>query len=728
MLLAGLAALAHGEEAAPAATKAPEKKLDKITIEGRRLSDTDERRYSTAAKMVFGREELDRYGDSTVGEVLKRLPGVTVSGTPGRGGDIRMRGLGQGYTMILINGEPAPRGFSLDSLAPDQVERIEVMRAPVAEHSTRAIAGTINIVLREDALKRANEARAILGWEAGRLQPAVGMQRSDSIGAFSYNIAANYNHRDLPSESTVTTVATDTVTDTPTLHQSEHDLSRGVSDGVHLTGRLNWRLEGGDNLSLQPFVVHWHSGTSTEATLDQTLGPVPPRFATAASTASSDSTIARLMGNWRTRLGDGGRLELRFNGGLADSDSLTRRRDFDAAGVLVHAGSSDDSIRDSNFSTAGKYSRPLAQAHQIAAGWELEAGNRDERERIDQDGIDPLAAFGGDIGAHTRRLALYAQDEWDVSPLWAIYGGLRWETIATRSRSPLAGVDNRSSVVSPLFHSVWRFTAESKDQIRLALTRSYRAPTLTNLVALPSLSSSYPVSGTNMATSPDSVGNPQLKPELAWGLDAAYEHYLPAGGLLSASLFRRSISDLIRNQTALQNVPWSPVRRWVATPQNVGKAVSYGIELEAKLRLDELIKDAPHIDGRANYSRFWSRVDDVPGPDNRLDQQPRQTANVGADYRLSALPLTLGGNINWTPAFAVRQADAQWYYQGVKRVVDVYALWRFDRNTQLRLSMANLLRADYSTASREVFAGSDQIADTVKKTFRSLALRLEVKF
>ena len=82
--------------------------------------------------MVFGREELDRYGDSSVGDVLKRLPGVTMSGTPGRGGDIRMRGLGNGYTMILLNGEPAPRGFSLDSIPPEQVERIEVMRAPVA--------------------------------------------------------------------------------------------------------------------------------------------------------------------------------------------------------------------------------------------------------------------------------------------------------------------------------------------------------------------------------------------------------------------------------------------------------------------------------------------------------------------------------------------------------------------------------------------------------------------
>jgi iron complex outermembrane receptor protein len=132
-------------KAAPAAAG----KLQQVTVNGSRANDTETRRLSTASKMVFGREELDRNGDSSVGEILKRLPGVTMGGRPGRGGGVRMRGLGNGYTQMLVNGERPPGGFSLDSLSPDQVERIEVIRGPVAEHSTQAIAGTINIVLRE---------------------------------------------------------------------------------------------------------------------------------------------------------------------------------------------------------------------------------------------------------------------------------------------------------------------------------------------------------------------------------------------------------------------------------------------------------------------------------------------------------------------------------------------------------------------------------------------------
>ena len=66
--------------------------------------------------------------------MLKRQPGISVvNGIGGRGGEIRMRGLGKGYTQILLNGDPAPDGFSLDGLAPELVERIEIQRAATAD-------------------------------------------------------------------------------------------------------------------------------------------------------------------------------------------------------------------------------------------------------------------------------------------------------------------------------------------------------------------------------------------------------------------------------------------------------------------------------------------------------------------------------------------------------------------------------------------------------------------
>ena len=120
-----------------------------IEIRSGRNNAEQQRRQSTAAMILIGREEIEKQGDASLGEVLRRLPGVTVQGAPGRGGGIRMRGLGSGYTQILLDGQRVPPGFSIESITPGQVERIEILRAPTAETGARAIAGTINIVLRE---------------------------------------------------------------------------------------------------------------------------------------------------------------------------------------------------------------------------------------------------------------------------------------------------------------------------------------------------------------------------------------------------------------------------------------------------------------------------------------------------------------------------------------------------------------------------------------------------
>lgn len=109
--------------------------LPQVQIKGN--DETEARRQSTAAKIVIGRAEIELYGDTTMGELLKRMPGITVQGRPGRGDAPRMRGLGNGYTQILIDGESVPRGFSLDDLSPEEIERIEILRAPTAEIGAR---------------------------------------------------------------------------------------------------------------------------------------------------------------------------------------------------------------------------------------------------------------------------------------------------------------------------------------------------------------------------------------------------------------------------------------------------------------------------------------------------------------------------------------------------------------------------------------------------------------
>ena len=59
--------------AATPASAPPTTQLKRVEINATRPSDLQERRESTASKIVIGREEIDKFGDATVGEVLRRL-------------------------------------------------------------------------------------------------------------------------------------------------------------------------------------------------------------------------------------------------------------------------------------------------------------------------------------------------------------------------------------------------------------------------------------------------------------------------------------------------------------------------------------------------------------------------------------------------------------------------------------------------------------------------------
>ena len=150
-------------------------------------------------------------------------------------------------------------------------------------------------------------------------------------------------------------------------------------------------------------------------------------------------------------------------------------------------------------------------------------------------------------------------------------------------------------------------------------------------------------------------------------------------------LFERRIKSLIRSVSALEAVSWAPVPRYVSRPQNISDAMTRGVEVDAKFQLRELMNDAPAVSLRFNFSVFDSRVTEVPGPRNRIDAQPNGIANIGFDYRMNAVPLTIGGNFAWTPGYETQLSDQQLQRLSTKRVFDAYALWTINPSTKLRL-------------------------------------------
>jgi iron complex outermembrane receptor protein len=315
------------------------------------------------------------------------------------------------------------------------------------------------------------------------------------------------------------------------------------------------------------------------------------------------------------------------------------------------------------------------------------------------------------------RYALFSQDEWQLTPHWATHLGARYETLTTEGNTSAGDVTNRNSVFTPLMHAMWRPNPDSRDQVRMSLTRSFKTPTMPTLLARRAYTRDD-----NSATNPDVSGNPNLKPEIATGLDVAVERYLPQGGVLSASAFHRRVQNLIRNVTTQEGNG-----RWLSSPQNISEAVTEGVELEAKFRMDQWIADAPHIDLRNNVSFYRSRVLSIMGPDNRLDQQPSMTANLGADYRLKAVPLTVGGNVNYNPGYSTRLSAEQRVTVSQKRVMDVYGLWRVDSSTAWRLTLSNLNPRNYNTGSNYNGGGVLENSNSQNRSWTNVQILLEKK-
>ncbi|AVR96529.1 TonB-dependent receptor plug domain-containing protein [Pseudoduganella armeniaca] len=667
-------------ETPPVKAKAEPEKIQKVEIKG---TAYDPRRDDTASKIIVSSEELLRYGDTSVSDVLKRLPGITVGGGGRGGNDIRMRGLGSGYTQILLNGERAPAGFSIDTLAPDSIERIEIVRAASAEFSTQSIAGTINIVLKKAIKAAQRELKLGGGKSADASNPYANLQWSDKLDTLSYSLTANtwrYRYdRQTPTEETLTTPDGRVV---QVRRSSQHD--RGDPHGVNLSARLNWTLKDGDTITWQSYANTQDSAYDGVEAIATPLGNAP-LYTDRTIHQDARNTFGRSDVNWVGKLAGGAKLDVKVGLNSQRSRTLWEEQGYRAA-VLGRDATIHSRTRERGITTQGKYSTPLVPGHALSMGWDAGSAHREE-SRVERDADLPGARpDNSDEGyqASIRRLALYAQDEWDVTPRWSMYLGVRWEGIDTTSEgNTFDTVRTKTSVWSPLAQTLYKIP-DSRDQLRLALTRTYKAPSANSLIPRRFTATN------NSQTEPDRRGNPDLQPELATGIDASYEHYWAESALLSAAVSMRRISGYTRQGLFLDTNG-----RWVAAPVNDGSAVSRSIELEAKLPLSAVMKDAPGIDLRASVSRNWSRVEAVPGPDNRLGQQTPLSATLGIDYKTRDGKLTTGGSFAFKNGGAVRIDVNQTGYQSVQRDLDLYALWKFTPQYQLRLAVTNVLGQDY---------------------------------
>ncbi|WP_198116002.1 TonB-dependent receptor plug domain-containing protein [Massilia rhizosphaerae] len=667
----------------------------KVEVHGS-VDQYDARREDTSTRIVVTQEELKKYGDSTVADVLRRQPGISVSGGgPGRGGEIRMRGLGNGYTQILLNGEPAPNGFSVDSLAPELVEKIEILRVATADLSAQSIAGTINIILKRKARKGQRDLKMQAEHSNVFFSPSASLQIGDKRKDMSYSLAMDVRKGSFEQAYDQVEEGWDSA-GRPVLQRRAVRQNNGGFRALSLTPRVNWTLSNGDTLSSQSFVRVQRSDSRTEGHWSATLGDLPD-YPNDRTWPDDHRSQLRTDLNWMHKLGQDEKLEAKV--GL--NANRVRNRQHEAGYDEAERRTLDRDVHNDTdgrgVTLTGKYSVSWTTGHEFSAGWDAARQSTD----VGRDSLELQGLAGTPVrddrqyNATLHRLALYAQDEYAVTPRLSTYLGLRWETLRTRSAgSDFSAIRNDANMLSPILQSLWKLNDSKQDQLRIALSRTYRGVDLERL--MPRVTRSL----NNTEVTPDVSGNPALKPEQASGIDVALEHYGRHGEQASLSVYARRIGDIIHDDTRLAQ------GRWTTVPVNDGSARTRGVEFDAKFPLRALYARGGNIDLHMNVTRNWSSVSNVPGPDNRLAGQTPLTANVGFDDHFGA---TLSGGANFTFRSGGPQRISQTTstYSTVKRELDLYALWKLTPKMQLRVTAVNLLAEPATEVTRydDAFGG-----------------------
>lgn len=260
--------------------------------------------------------------------------------------------------------------------------------------------------------------------------------------------------------------------------------SSGRRKGVHANTRLQWKGEQGKTLTLTPFLIY--SEYAAHGRIDGRRLTSPTITDTALTDNHSRYAAVRLNGQWSQRLSADDRLEVRFGLGQAKYNQHITQNAVANTGLLSNAVD-EQRFTDRTTSLNGKWTRVLGNGHQLVSGLEHEGVRRVE---------EASAGAGDDSGnltARTTRWAVYTQDEFKINPNWSAYAGIRYETILTEGQVSEELKRNKSQVWTPLLHALWKPDPAKRDQVRMSLTRSYKTPTLYNMVAPLRYSRDYPI-------------------------------------------------------------------------------------------------------------------------------------------------------------------------------------------------------------------------------------------
>ncbi|MBV2149403.1 TonB-dependent receptor [Sphingobium sp. AS12] len=699
--------------------------------------------------LKYGTDYFQRFEPLTAGDALKRVPSVTFLSDVIESDAPRLRGLPPGYTQILINGERVPgssadRSFFLDRIPAELISSVEIVRSSSARRTGDAVAGTLNINLRDGYELNGGYVRAGgLYYDDKEIEPSLGLVWGGQVGPGRLLLGANLQGRHNPKQKKSLRYGdspennADYATDDFDNREDQSD----TRDGKDYSFNGTYEIDAGDtNFKLNGFFVKTDR-TETERSFeydDATAinGPVPTGnlLSDNANVAKIDqenfSIDGKLSHQWAAgktsvRVGYAQFIEDRQETEYEIGFDVDEGDDPEFEGALTSTA-----IKDREFSVKLDHEVPLNDTMKFVFGGFYQNKNRRtgifaaEQEgtgsfawdQFTQNPTDLATGFddaeaidGGDNRIKEQRRDGFALIEGDSGSLkWE--AGLRYEHTKVRISDftvAAAIADQESDYDAFLPSASFKYSLTDHDRIIGSVARTLRRPEFNYLT---------PAVLEEEVGDSDLLGNPQLGPETAWGFDIGYEHRMGSGGIFGVNFFYRDVKDLIELTNTGQEGSEGE-GTFVYQPMNVGNGKVWGVEFD--LSTDLGFVGLPNTGIFGNLSLLDSKITDVIG-ERRFNDQSKYVYNFGFIQDFPQAGAAFGATYR-KQGSAFGRVIAEEVTTTYGADLEIFVEKRIGKTFTIRAVGSNLLNG----AKRETFNKFDNLADQIDRDFDEYELESE---
>lgn len=651
--------------------------------------------------LSYDLDYFQRFEPVSVGEMLKRVPGVTFTSDVLEYDGVQMRGLPPGFTQILVNGRRAPGAeadgsFFVDRLPAELVERIEIVRAPRADQPSEGVAGTLNVVTKESVdLEGGFVKGGALINQDGKVRPSAAIAYAGKLGPdtsiwaglnyqerrnpkrkVSYRFADTpvTGHRGFPGDPAATDYITDPEFDNFEAQADTRD-GRDISGNAEITHRFG---DGGQFRLGGLFVDTKRDEDETSVTLE---GPDLDFDDVELQHEDIRQKTYALTSDARIPLG---KVEL----GLAAGWSQFREK----TDVTVLVGDNEDDftdvelddeeqirIKDDEYTGTTSLTFGKDTAFEVKPGVDLLFKKRN--------GGQSGTFLGSDFTIKEDRYAPYLRATFKPGNTLTIDAGLRYEITRRDVTGVQEGEDEEGEEIlipvsgkyddedlNPSLHL--RYAPSAADLFRISLARTIRRPDY-DLIS--------PIEEDETPGDDDRTrGNPALRNQKAWGVDAGYERRLPGNGIVGFNVFYRDIKDLIE-MVGIQDLGDGNLYQ----PQNVGNGQTWGFEFDLSTPLGFI--GLPDTGLFANYTWLDSKTrDPFTGEKRRFNNQPHHVYNVGFIQTVPSIDASFGATVSGRSKARESNFDETIDLR-YGADLEAFVEKRFGKNFVLRVSAQNLL-------------------------------------